>query len=51
MSVARAHEQLGNPVAARAAFERAAEHVPALPEGAYGDQLRTAITDGLTRLT
>jgi hypothetical protein len=37
-------------VAARAAFEQAAEHVNALPADAYNEQLRTAITEGLRRL-
>lgn len=50
VGVAMAHERLGNLVAARAAFEQAAEHVAALPADAYGEQLRTAITDGLRRL-
>ncbi|MGI5212760.1 hypothetical protein [Plantactinospora sp. CA-290183] len=50
VSVAMAHERLGNPVAARTAFGRAAEHVGALPADAYGEQLRTAVTDGLRRL-
>lgn len=51
VGVAMAYERLGNTVAARAAFERAAEHVDALPAAAYGEQLRTAITDGLRRLS
>jgi hypothetical protein len=48
---AMAHERLGNPAAARAAFERAAEHVSALPADAYGEELRAAITDALRRLS
>ncbi|MGW1057347.1 hypothetical protein [Micromonospora rubida] len=51
VSVAMAYERLGNTVAARAAFDRAAEHAVALPADAYGEQLRTAITDGLRRLS
>ncbi|PMR60829.1 hypothetical protein C1A38_12110 [Verrucosispora sp. ts21] len=51
VSVAMAHERLGDPGAARAAFERAAEHVVALPADEYGNQLRTAITDALSRLS
>jgi hypothetical protein len=50
VSLAMAHERLGDSDAARAAFERAAEHVIALPADAYGEQLRAAITDGLHRL-
>lgn len=50
VSVAMAYEQLGDPVAARTAFERAAGHVAALPAGEYGAQLRAAITDGLSRV-
>lgn len=50
LGVAMAAERLGDPVAARAAFERAAEHVGALPAGEYGEQLRAAVTDGLRRL-
>ncbi|WP_208812075.1 hypothetical protein [Micromonospora echinofusca] len=48
--MAMAHERLGDIRAARVAFERAAEHVVALPADAYGEQLRTAINDGLRRL-
>jgi hypothetical protein len=51
VSVAMAHERLGNAVAARVAFERAAGHDGALPAGEYGEQLRTAIADGLRRLS
>jgi hypothetical protein len=51
VGVAMANERLGNADAARAAFKQAAEHVDALPAGAYRDQLRTAITEGLRRLT
>ncbi|WP_433530949.1 hypothetical protein ACQPYA_02110 [Micromonospora sp. CA-263727] len=51
VGVAMADERLGNTVAARAAFERAAEHVAALPADAYGEQLQTAITEGLRRLS
>ncbi|MFF5079454.1 hypothetical protein ACFY36_20545 [Actinoplanes sp. NPDC000266] len=51
ISVAMAHEQLGDPAAARGAYERAAEHGAALPAGEYGDQLRAAIADGLRRLS
>ncbi|GIJ11649.1 hypothetical protein ACFFMR_31575 [Micromonospora andamanensis] len=50
VGVAIANERLGDAVAARAAFEQAAEHVDVLPAGAYGEQLRTAITEGLRRL-
>ncbi|TWJ21370.1 hypothetical protein [Micromonospora endolithica] len=50
VSVALAHERLGETLAARAAFERAAEHVEALPTDAYGEQLRTAVSAGLRRL-
>jgi len=49
--VAMAHERLGDTVAARVAFERAAEHDSGLPADAYGDQLRAAVADGLRRLT
>ena len=41
----------GDTVAARVAFERAAEHDSGLPADAYGDQLRAAVADGLRRLT
>lgn len=51
VSLAMAYERLGDSVAARAAFERAAEHVIALPADGYGEQLRAAITDGLHRLS
>ncbi|MFG1997467.1 hypothetical protein ACGFJ7_46565 [Actinoplanes sp. NPDC048988] len=51
VSVAMAHERVGDIVAARAAFQRAAEHDGALPAEPYGEQLRAAITDGLRRLT
>ncbi|MEV4345587.1 hypothetical protein AB0J83_14030 [Actinoplanes sp. NPDC049596] len=47
VSVAMAHERLGDPAAARAAFERAAEHVAVLPADEYGDQLRKVIAEGL----
>jgi hypothetical protein len=50
VGVAMAYEQLGNASAARAAFERAAEHAGALSDDAYGEQLRTGISDGLRRL-
>jgi hypothetical protein len=50
VGVAMAHELLGNTAAARAALERAAEHVAALPAAAYGEQLRTAVSEGLGRL-
>lgn len=46
-----AHERLSAPAAARAAFERAAEHVAALPADQYGEDLRTAIAEGLRRLS
>ncbi|MEU7171949.1 hypothetical protein ABZ949_10730 [Micromonospora tulbaghiae] len=49
VGVAMANERLGNQVAAHAAFEQAAEHVDALPAGAYGEQLRAAITEGLRK--
>ncbi|MEV4542058.1 hypothetical protein [Micromonospora echinaurantiaca] len=51
VGVAMANERLGNMVAARAAFERAAEHVDAVPAGAYGELLRAAIVEGLRRLS
>ncbi|MFJ8581336.1 hypothetical protein [Micromonospora sp. NPDC093277] len=51
VSVATAYERLGNTIAARAAFERAANHVAALPADAYGEHLRAAIADGLRRLS
>lgn len=50
VSVAMAHERLGDTVAARTAFERAAEQVAALPTDAYAEQLQAAVTDGLRRL-
>ncbi|GIF45022.1 hypothetical protein [Actinoplanes xinjiangensis] len=49
VGVAMANERLGNTPAAHAAFEQAAEHVDVLPAGAYGEQLRAAITEGLRR--
>jgi tetratricopeptide (TPR) repeat protein len=49
VSVAMAHERLGDIAAAREAFERAAEHDAALPAGEYGEQLRAAVADGLRR--
>jgi hypothetical protein len=51
VGVAMAHEHLGDTVAARVAFNRAAEHDGALPAGAYGEQLRAAVADGLRRLS
>ncbi|MEV6694521.1 hypothetical protein AB0M35_23915 [Micromonospora sp. NPDC051196] len=51
VSVAMAYERLSNLAAARAAFARAADHVAVLPADTYGEQLRTAITDGLRRLS
>ena len=51
VGVAMANERLGNAAAARVAFGRAAEHVAALPADGYGELLRTAITDGLRRLS
>jgi len=51
LGVALANERLGDTVAARAAVERAAEHLDALPTDGYGEQLRAAVTDGLRRLT
>ncbi|SNY51027.1 hypothetical protein [Paractinoplanes atraurantiacus] len=50
VGMAMAHEQLGDIVAARAAFERAADHEGALPPGPYGEQLRTAVSEGLSRM-
>lgn len=50
VGVALAHESLGERDAARSAFERAAEHAGALPPDGYGEQLRSAISDGLRRL-
>ncbi len=49
VGVAMAHERLGNAAEAHAAFMRAADDVAALPANEYGDQLRTAITEGLRR--
>ncbi|MBY8874175.1 hypothetical protein K7640_20310 [Micromonospora sp. PLK6-60] len=51
VAVAMANERLGDPVAARAAFAQAAERVGALPADAYGEQLRSAIIEGLRRLS
>ena len=51
VGVAMAHEQLGDAVAARVAFGRAAEHDGALPADVYGEQLRAAVADGLRRLS
>jgi len=51
VGVAMAHERLGDTVAARVAFERAAAHDGVLPADAYGDQLRAAVADGLRRLS
>lgn len=51
VGVAMAHEQLGDVVAARAAFERAGEYVAVLPADGYGEQLRAAVADGLRRVS
>jgi hypothetical protein len=51
VGVAMVNERLGNTIAARAAFEQAAEHVGAMAADAYGEQLRTAIAEGLRRLS
>ncbi|GLY93616.1 hypothetical protein Acsp02_08720 [Actinoplanes sp. NBRC 103695] len=51
IGVAMASERLGDLADARAAYERASGHVAALPADAYGEQLRTAITDALHRLS
>ncbi|MEV6851761.1 hypothetical protein [Actinoplanes sp. NPDC051411] len=51
VGVAMARERLGAEAAARAAFLRAAEYDAALPADAYGEQLRTAIADGVRRLS
>lgn len=50
VSVAMAHERLGDPAAARAAWERAAARVAALPADGYGDEIRAAVEDALIRL-
>ncbi|BCJ51865.1 hypothetical protein Asp14428_33400 [Actinoplanes sp. NBRC 14428] len=51
VGVAMAHEQLGDVVAARVAFERAGEYVAVLPVDGYGEQLRAAVADGLRRVS
>jgi hypothetical protein len=51
VGVAMAHEQVGDVVAARVAFERAAEYAGVLPADAYGEQLRAAVADGLRRVS
>ncbi|RKR89239.1 hypothetical protein BDK92_3579 [Micromonospora pisi] len=51
VGVGLACERLGDLPRARRAFEQAQGHVVALPEDGYGDLLRTAIADGLRRLT
>ena len=50
LGVALANERLGDAAAARAAVERATEHLDVLPTDAYGEQLRAAVADGLRRL-
>ncbi|MEU4679260.1 hypothetical protein [Micromonospora sp. NPDC023737] len=50
VGVGLAYERLGDPDRARVAFDRAREHMPALPPGEYGDLLRAAITEGQARL-
>ncbi|HWS34531.1 MAG TPA: hypothetical protein VN408_17550 [Actinoplanes sp.] len=50
VSVALAHETLGDPAAARAAWAKAAEHVADLPADTYGEEIRDAITGALKRL-
>ena len=50
LNIAHSHEQLGHRQRAEQCYHAAEPHLPALPDGPYGDMVRGGVARGLERL-